>query len=139
MPTTHDQSGNAHAHQPHPKASMFYWQQLPNDAYGGGCMLCCHGNWTLLACINTITIEVVNIVHAIRRAHHQTVTRHFYSNQDVDVMTMVMSGFIKVQVVHLLLQGFSVTPLVQWRFLANNELGSNKFIFVNAFLSQKGV
>jgi len=30
-------------------------------------------------------------------------------------------GFIQAQVVvHLLLQGFTVTPLVQWRFLVNN-------------------
>ena len=39
-------------------------------------------------------------------------------------------------VVNLLLQGFSVTPLVQLRFLANN---ANEIHFEIAFLSQKGV
>ena len=39
-------------------------------------------------------------------------------------------------VVHFLLQGFSVTPLVQLRFLANN---ANEIHFEIAFLSQKGV
>ena len=37
--------------------------------------------------------------------------------------SQLQSGFIQIQAVaHLLLPGFRVTPLVQWRFLANNEL-----------------
>ena len=35
----------------------------------------------------------------------------------------LQSGFIQIQAVaQLLLPGFRVTPPVQWRFLANNEL-----------------
>ena len=37
--------------------------------------------------------------------------------------SQLQSGFIQIQAVaHLLLPGFRVTPLVQWRLLANNEL-----------------
>ena len=51
-----------------------------------------------------------------------------YKKLEVDLTlkrsSQLQSGFIQVQVVvHLLLQGFRVTPHVQCRFLANNELG----------------
>ena len=47
----------------------------------------------------------------------------------------MQSAFIHVQVVfHLLLQGFTVIPLVQRRFLSltNNKLGANDIYFVIA-------
>ena len=39
--------------------------------------------------------------------------------------------------VHLLLQGFSVSPPVQWRCLANNELGYKWNLFVIAFCNSR--
>ena len=50
-------------------------------------------------------------------------------------LSQLQSGFIQVQVViHLVLQGFSVTPLVQWRFLVKSKLGCRWNHFVIAFV-----
>ena len=52
--------------------------------------------------------------------------------------SQLQSGFIQVQVVlHLLLQGFSVTTLVHWRCLANSELGCKMKSFCNCIFVPK--
>ena len=69
---------------------------------------------------------------------------HHCKKLEVDLTPKMSSqlqcGFIQVQVVvHLLLQGFRVTPLVQWRFLANNELGCKWYSFCDCtFVPKEG-
>ena len=90
------------------------------------------------ACIKSLAIDDLHIL-----LHYTKITHCKKLEVDLTLKrsSQLQSGFIQVQVVvHLLLYWFSVTPLVQWRFLPNRPeiVLQNEIHFVMAFLSQKG-